>query len=197
MDFWNLVFAETCLLIFLEFGPRVITDFFARKICHAGSGALMLLLDPTDWRARYFVYLVVLSSLAMTWNLAPGIKPFRFGSSRDVGITVYLLLVGIWFYLQYAPQVLAPVFFADPGGAVVGKTVDKYAPHWNLQWCGRKTICGSAAVFMLALLSLPGSLPVLPRLTIAAFATLGEAVGGAYDNLLVALVSVGGWLVYA
>ena len=57
-------------------------------------------------------------------------------------------------------EVLAPVFFADPGGAVVGKNMDRYLPQYNRRWsalgllpkegaAGKKTVCGSAAVLVL------------------------------------------------
>lgn len=139
------------------------------------------------------MYFVVVFSLVMTWELVPQLKPLRFGTQRDVGITIYLLLVGFWFYMRFPALVLAPVFFADPGGAVVGKNVDKHYPQWNAKWYGNKTICGSAAVLLLTYASLGYTASPAARLVIAVAAMVGEAVGGSYDNLLVAAVVVIGW----
>ena len=41
---------------------------------------------------------------------------------------------------------LAPVFFADPAGAVVGKYCSHTCPEYNKKWHDKKTIAGSAAV---------------------------------------------------
>merc|ERR1719220_1767979 len=84
-----IIFTELAILAFCEFGP--LSDFGARKLCHSCSGLLMLHLDPHDALARYFVYAVAASSLIMVWQV--GIKfKFRYASTRDVGISVYLVL---------------------------------------------------------------------------------------------------------
>merc|ERR1719401_3004524 len=91
----------------------------------------------------------------MTWELIPGLRPFRFGKSRDIGMTVYLLVAMLWFWLELPILVLAPMFFADPAGAIVGKWLsglkDKGVinPVW---WRGggtTKTVGGSAAVLVI------------------------------------------------
>ena len=105
---------------------------------------MMLNLDPEDPRARAFVYLVVLFSLMMVWDFAP--FKFRYADRRDVGITVYLLIVAVFFYTQTPLAIIQPVFFADPAGAVVGKWLTLNGYKWNRKWVGQKTIGGSAAV---------------------------------------------------
>ena len=105
-----LIVIEIALLLFCEFGP--LTNFKARKLCHTGSGFMMLALDPADCLSRYFVYSVVLSSLIMVWEFTP--FTFRFSRPRDVGITVYLLIVGAFFYGELSLTIITPVFFADP-----------------------------------------------------------------------------------
>ena len=82
-------------IVFLEATPRLLSDFASRKLCHAGCGAGMMCLDSTALAARVFVWAVAASSIAMTWDLSP-LPPFRFARRRDVGITVYLLLVSAW-----------------------------------------------------------------------------------------------------
>lgn len=96
----------------------VLSDFYARKLCHAGCGLGMMLLDSKRLDCRLFVWAVAATSIAMTWNVSP-LPPFRFARAHDVGITVYLTLVSFWFFLQLPPTILAPMFFADPAGAVV------------------------------------------------------------------------------
>lgn len=49
------------------------------------------LLPRTHCNAKVFVYGVVCTSLAMTWQLLPSSVPlFRFGDVQDAGITIYL-----------------------------------------------------------------------------------------------------------
>ena len=68
-------------------------------MCHAFSGVMMLHLDMTDWMARYFVYSVAGSSLIMVWQIGTTYK-FRFSSTRDIGISVYLIIVTLFFFTQ-------------------------------------------------------------------------------------------------
>ena len=90
-----------------------------------------MLLDPSIWLDRVFVWCVAASSIAMTWGLSP-IPAFRFSRPNDIGVTAYLSLVSVWFYLGLPPPVLAPVFFADPAGAIVGKSAASLlGPKWN------------------------------------------------------------------
>ena len=54
---------QTALLAALQFAPSLLTDFYARKVCHSVSGLLMMQLDPRDGLARWYVYAVVVVSL--------------------------------------------------------------------------------------------------------------------------------------
>ena len=92
-----LIVLETLVLLFCEFGP--ISTFHARKICHSFSGVMMLHLDMADWVARCYVYLVSVSSLMMVWQVGTSYN-FRFSSVRDVGISVYLIIVSTFFFTQ-------------------------------------------------------------------------------------------------
>ena len=82
---------------------------------------------------------------------------FRFSRTRDMGISVYLVIVTIFFYtktplgeveklLDFEPQlqlpfaeIINPVFLADPLGALVGKNLTQLGV-WNPKWVGDKTI---------------------------------------------------------
>lgn len=151
----------------------------------------MLLLDPTDPIARYYVYAVVATSLAMTWKVWPSFLPtFRFGEDYDVGITAYLTIVASWFYSQRPVRTLAPLFFADPAGAVVGKFMTKRGLNRN--WYENKSVMGTLAVFAFALLSLDVS-DIRRRVLLAFLCAMAEALGGkTWDNVAIAAVVIGG-----
>ncbi|CAJ1363753.1 unnamed protein product [Effrenium voratum] len=193
----TIIALQTALLIFLQFGDKALPSLFAaRKACHAGSGALMLLLDSRDPLARGFIYLVVASSLAMTWRLVPKWVPsFRFGDVYDVGISVYLVIVAFWFYMQQPVGALAPLFFADPAGAVVGKFCSKRG--CNRAWWENKTIMGTLAVFLVAYASL--DVPDFAgRVLLALVCALAEAFGGkTFDNAVIAVPALSGWAALA
>mmetsp|Transcript_48374 Transcript_48374/g.78591 ORF Transcript_48374/g.78591 Transcript_48374/m.78591 type:complete len:202 (+) Transcript_48374:101-706(+) len=196
MHVFTVIGLQTSLLVFLQFGEKALPSLFAaRKTCHAGSGLLMLSLDSTDPIARAYVYMVVVTSLALTWRMVPKWVPsFRFGDLYDAGITIYLLIVGSWFYMQQPVRALAPLFFADPAGAVVGKFCSKRG--FNYVWWENKTIMGTLAVFVFAFLSLdvPG---LAPRAGIAFASALCEAFGGkTFDNAVIAIPVLGGWAYY-
>eukprot|EP00448_Togula_jolla_P000724 CAMPEP_0170601824 /NCGR_PEP_ID=MMETSP0224-20130122/18063_1 /TAXON_ID=285029 /ORGANISM="Togula jolla, Strain CCCM 725" /LENGTH=282 /DNA_ID=CAMNT_0010926621 /DNA_START=66 /DNA_END=910 /DNA_ORIENTATION=- len=184
---------ETILLLVLELTPESkLSTFVARKICHSGTGLLMLTLSPEDHSAMPAVLLIVVSSLAMTWNLTKpvGIPPFRFGAEKDVGITIYLVLVMSWFQAGLAPAALAPLFFADPAGAVIGKAMSRNLVKNNPAWYKEKTVFGSAAVLIVTYVALVLFFPPLSlfwRTTLSIVAMVGEAIGGDYDNLCQAL----------
>jgi dolichol kinase len=179
-------------IVVLELGP--LNNFVARKLCHAGCGLGIMLLNSRSLPARVFVWLVAGSSIAMTWNLSP-LPPFRFSRPRDVGITVYLCLVSAWLFLELPPSVLAPLFFSDPAGAVVGKACSQLlGPSYNPAWYGSKTVAGTAAVFIFTFLSITFDLSTFARLRLSALAAVAEALGGEFDNLAIAAVVLGGWL---
>lgn len=180
-------------IVFLELSPSLLSDFLARKLCHAGCGLGMMLLDSTRIDCRVFVWAVAASSILMTWNMSP-LPPFRFARPRDVGITVYLSLVSLWFAWELPPTVLAPLFFADPAGAVVGKLCSRHlGPQLNPAWHGSKTVAGTCAVFTLTYLSITFDATRWRRAQIAATAAVAEAVGGEYDNLAIGAVVLVGW----
>ena len=185
--YWLMSF-ELAFLGMLQHGPRLLGPFLTRKLCHTVSGACMLFLNPSDLHSRVFVYLVSIVSLLMTWELY--LHKLWFGSSRDIGITIYLILVAVWFSLQLPTYVLAPVFFADPAGAVFGKLMTRF--KLNKRWFGDKTVAGTFAVFLVAFWTLAVR-ELAPRVALAALTALVEAIGGRYDNLFIAIVSIFGW----
>jgi hypothetical protein len=196
VNVYLVIAVQSTLLLFLQFGERLLpSNFIARKACHAGSGFLMLYLDSRDPVARIFVYSVIVTSLCMTWKVFPDWVPsFRFGGDYDAGITIYLLIVGTWFFNQQPSMALAPLFFADPAGAVFGKFFSRR--KLNMEWWENKTVVGTAAVFLFAFIAL--DVPIFtPRVGIAALCALGEAFGGkTFDNAVIAVPALTAWVYF-
>ncbi|CAK0847861.1 unnamed protein product [Prorocentrum cordatum] len=121
----------------------------------------------------------------------PVVPAFRFGDLYDAGITIYLLIVGAWFYLRLPVRALAPLFFADPAGAVVGKLCTRRG--FNRNWYENKSVMGTLAVLLFAFLSL--DVPsAAARACLAVVCALAEAFGGkTYDNLAISVPVLGSW----
>jgi len=184
-----LICLEILVLCFCEFGP--VSNFLARKMCHAFSGVMMLHLDMTDWMARYFVYSVAGSSLIMVWQIGTSYK-FRFSSTRDIGISVYLIIVTLFFYTQTPLEIINPVFLSDPLGALVGKSLTQWGLY-NPKWFGDKTIGGSCAVFLAAVLTLSfGSWSY--RILLSLVITLVEGFTLQFDNLFITATVLTGYI---
>lgn len=183
-----LVFAELLILAFCEFGS--LSNFGSRKLCHAFSGFMMLHLDSADPLARYFVYSVAVSSLIMVWEIGINFK-FRYAKARDVGISVYLIIVVIFFYNQIPLEIIKPVFFADPLGALVGRYLTENG-FTNPRWVGEKTVGGSSAVFIATLATL-GYGSWIEKLVLSVLVTIAEGLSKDYDNLFIAALVIIGY----
>ena len=122
----------------------------------------------------------------MVWEVAP--FQFRYSSAQDVGISIYLIIVCSFFYLQLPLVIVRPIFFADPMGAVVGKTLTNKGIY-NPAWINSKTIGGSLAVFIACYLSLSFG-NHMEKLIISVIVAVAEGVSSKYDNLLITLVVI-------
>lgn len=151
-----------------------------------------MLLDPEQLVHRVFVWSIAVSSIAMTWQLTP-IPCFRFAKPRDVGVTAYLCLVSAWYYFRLPPPILAPVFFADPAGAIVGKVFAKLLGSLNPCWYKNKTVAGSAAVLACTYMTIRFPCTEFQAACISLLAMIAEALGGDYDNLALASVVLLSW----
>mmetsp|Transcript_99723 Transcript_99723/g.321281 ORF Transcript_99723/g.321281 Transcript_99723/m.321281 type:complete len:99 (-) Transcript_99723:89-385(-) len=96
--------------------------------------------------------------------------------------------------MQQPVRALAPLFFADPAGAVVGKFCSRRG--WNVVWYENKTVMGTLAVFIFAMLSI--DVPwVFPRVALGVLCAAAEAFGGkTFDNAVIAIPALGGWAYY-
>lgn len=192
-----LILVEIAILAFCELGP--LSNFGARKLCHSFSGFMMLHLDPADPLARYFVYAVAISSLAMVWEVARPVGVtyrFRYAKTSDVGISIYLVIVSVFFHQQLPLEMIKPVFFSDPLGALVGRFLTDLAWFPNPTWAGeKKTVCGSCAVFLSTVATLSYG-AWWQKLALSCLVTLAEATTREFDNLCIAAVVIGGyWIV--
>ena len=184
-----LILAELLILAFCEFGP--LTNFGARKLCHSFSGFMMLHLDSADPLARYFVYSVAVSSLVMVWEIGINFR-FRYAKPRDVGISVYLIIVVIFFYNQIPLEIIKPVFFADPLGALVGRYLTEQG-YTNPRWVGEKTVGGTCAVFLSTLATL-GFGSWGEKLGLSVVVAIAEGLSKDFDNLFIAAIVIGGYV---
>ena len=75
-------------------------------------------------------------------------------------------------------KIVAPMFFADPAGAIVGRYCSRHFPQLNAKWIGEKTVMGSVAVFLVTYFTILYEAQVWQRLLIAFAAMVAEAVGG-------------------
>jgi len=185
-----LILAEILILAFCEFGP--LSNFGARKLCHSFSGFMMLHLNPGDHIARYFVYSVAISSLVMVWEIGINFR-FRYAKVRDVGISVYLIIVVIFFYNQIPLEIIKPVFFADPLGALVGRYLTNQG-YKNPRWIGEKTVGGTCAVFLSTMATL-GFGTWWEKLGLSVVVAVAEGLSKDFDNLFIAGIVIGGYLV--
>ena len=191
-----VIAVQLLLLVFLQTSQSLLpSNFAARKACHAGTGILILQVKSVELQGRVCVYMMVFVALGLTWKIFPRWVPsFRFSDDYDAGITIYSLIVALWFAAQQPAVALAPLFFADPAGAVFGKLATRHGV--NRQWYENKTVVGTFAVALFAYLSLniPG---VLPRLAVALLCALAEAFGGrTFDNAAIAVPTLASWIYY-
>uniref|UniRef100_A0A0G4IF74 Dolichol kinase n=1 Tax=Chromera velia CCMP2878 TaxID=1169474 RepID=A0A0G4IF74_9ALVE len=173
----NVILALGVCSVFLcfEFVER-IPVFVARKGTHLLSGLLLLQIEYTAW-IRLFCVCFAVFVVHQTWFPQ---RPWRFARPGDLGITFYGSIVAVWALFALPMKVLAPLFFADPLGAIVGKSIE--SPRWYLN----KTVAGSAAVFVAALVTTYFLPSIGLRIALSVTVVIAEALGGSCDNMAVA-----------
>ena len=89
-------------------------------------------------------------------------------------------------------EIINPVFFADPLGALVGKSLTTSGIN-NPRWVGEKTVGGSLAVFLASYLTLTfGSQSF--KLFLSLVITLMEGLTLEFDNLFITATVITGYL---
>ena len=66
----------------------------------------------------------------------------------------------------------------------------------NRAWWGEKTVMGSAAVLVVTFLTISYPVTLWQRILLAVAAMVAEAVGGAYDNLMLVAVVLAGHVMF-
>merc|ERR1712133_15541 len=116
--------------------------------------------------------------MGMVWKIGVPFQ-FRYSRSKDVGISVYLIIVVTFFYFEIPLHIIQPLFIADPMGAMVGKGLTKLQVY-NPKWIGKKTIAGTLAVMISTVITLTyGTLP--QKAFIALLSGIAEATTLDYD----------------
>ncbi|PFH32646.1 phosphatidate cytidylyltransferase [Besnoitia besnoiti] len=186
----SCMIAVVVALAVFQFTPKhKLSDFAARKLTHVSMGTLLLLLKQEGKLRHLYVKLFIL--LVATLSILSSLfKPFRFAKQNDRGVILFNVLVGLWTLFDLPLATLAPMFYADPSGAVVGRLVE------SRKWIGEKTVAGSAAVFVVTFLSAYTVTCLWHRLVLAALCTILEATGGDCDNLLMSLPVIAYFFVF-
>jgi hypothetical protein len=169
MDVFELALWSLPLLLFVQFNT-LLPSWGSRKVLHMGTGTLLMMCDVRDPLFRYATYAVTTVVVAFVWH-----RSLHFFAVKDVGIINYLLFCSLCVSLQLPLVYCAPLFYADPMGAIVGRNVD------TPKLVGTKSVGGTLAVFVTAALTLVETAWPL-RLASAAMIALLELFAGKWDN---------------
>ena len=100
--------------------------------------------------------------------------------------------------MELPPGLLAPLFFADPAAAVVGKVVsNSFLRVVNPRVWSNKTLWGSTACVLVTYFSVGFECEWWQRAVIGLAASVAEAVGGEYDNACIGVVVISGWYLFS
>jgi dolichol kinase len=166
-------------LLAFVFLNDVLPSWGSRKVLHMGTGSLLALVDPSDPLLQPAVYAVTTLFVALVW-----VRNLHISEVRDVGIINYLLFCSVCVALHIPFTHVLPLFYADPMGAVVGRTVA------SPKLVGSKSIAGTLAVFATAALT-AAERTWTDALASAATIAAIELFAGKWDN-----PAIGGFLLY-
>ena len=164
---------------------RVLPTWVSRKAIHMGMGWMLLHSDVADARVRGAVHFVAWSFLALVFVSAFADvalwRHLRFLHARrvDPGVTTYLLVCSACAALGVRYVDMCPLFFADPMGAVVGRTLR------TPRLVGNKTWGGTLAVWLTAALTWNDT-SVASCVFGATLIATTELFAGDYDNPCIA-----------
>ena len=131
---------------------RVLPSWISRKAIHMGMGWMMLHSDVADVRVRVAVHAVAWGFLALVitsaYFEAPLWRhmPFLHAKRVDPGVTTYLLTCSACVAYGVRFVDMGPLFFADPMGAVVGRTLRTPRLVGNKTWGGTLAVWLTAAL---------------------------------------------------
>ena len=178
MNTFELLCASLPLLLFVQFNT-IFPSWGSRKILHMGTGTLLMMCDVNDPSFQWATYCVTAIAVVVVWN-----TKLHIADVRDVGIINYLVFCSLSVFLRIQLVYMAPLFYADPFGAIVGRLTD------SPKLVGSKSVNGTLAVFMVATLSFVET-SFLTRLVSGGIVAIIELVSGKLDNVL-----IGMWLLF-
>jgi hypothetical protein len=164
-------------LLAFVFLNTLLPPWGSRKVLHMGTGTLLVLVDPADPLLPWATYAVAALFIAAVWA-----RRLHISDVRDVGITNYLLFCCACVAWGVPFSSVMPLFYADPMGAIVGRTVA------SPKLVGAKSAAGTAAVFVTAALTAAEASWAGALGSAAAVAGL-ELFAGKWDN-----PAIGAWL---
>tara|TARA_B100001173_G_C15936605_1_gene525213 strand:+ start:496 stop:1074 length:579 start_codon:yes stop_codon:yes gene_type:complete len=158
-----------------------VKPWISRKLVHIGTGTLLLnadISDPNVINAIYTSSLIVVTSTTLN-----GIKHISKGRTsdgiiKDIGIFSYVLACSMCLLLEVPYSEMSPLFYADPAGAIFGRTIDSQKLYEN------KTLAGTSAVLSTAIITSSGGLD--EKLLSGVMIMFIELFGGKIDNALIA-----------
>ena len=158
-----------------------VKPWISRKIVHIGIGTLLLNADVSDPNVVYGIYTTGAAVAALT--TAQGIKRISEGRKtdgfiKDIGIFGYVMSCCICLLLSVPYSEISPLFYSDPAGAIIGRTINT-PKIWE-----NKTIAGTGAVIGTTFITTHGELT--EKITVSVIVALIELFGGKIDNSLIA-----------
>jgi len=161
------------LLLFVQFNT-LLPPWGSRKVLHMGAGTLFILCDVHDPLFAAGMYAVAIT----TAYLVSRTRLIHFASLRDVGMLNYMFFCALCVTLKLPMVYIAPLFYADPMGAIVGRNV----PSRKL--VGSKSLSGTVAVFVTASLTFVET-PAWTSLASGAAVAAIELFAGKWDNVAI------------
>jgi len=168
-------------LILLGATNAPIKPWISRKIVHIGIGTLLINADTTDPLVVNSIYTSCFLLGGYITN--KGIKRISDdrtvdGFIKDIGIFGYILSCFTCLLLSVPYKEIAPLFYSDPAGAIIGRTIESPKIWQN------KTLVGTTSVFTTTLITSTGDLE--EKLLVSLIVTSIELFGGKIDNPLIA-----------
>ena len=158
-----------------------VKPWISRKIVHMGIGTLLLNADISDPIVVNSIYAIgstvaVLTTVQGLNHISEGRKTDGF--IKDIGIFGYVMSCCICLLLSVPYSEITPLFYSDPAGAIIGRTIDS-PKIWE-----NKTIAGTTAVIGTTFITTHGDIP--EKITVSIIVALIELFGGKIDNSLIA-----------
>tara|TARA_B100001175_G_scaffold313415_1_gene320985 strand:+ start:5767 stop:6348 length:582 start_codon:yes stop_codon:yes gene_type:complete len=176
-------------LLLLTATNAQVSPWISRKIVHMGVGTLLLNADVSEPTVVNGIYST--SAIVSGLITANGIKHISDGRKsegiiKDIGIFGYVFICCLCLVLSVPYSEISPLFYADPAGAIVGRTIES-PKIWE-----NKTLAGSASVLGTSLITTNGNIG--DKLGISIIIMLIELFGGKIDNTLIGLFLIGQYI---